>query len=302
MKIILLLLGLATSSYAANIPGSDADFARSLNAVSAKGNAEWAAPLAIADVKARAIGNSELMGFLNDADSQVRLSALRLAREQVNSMSMCDKVISMAADTKEVKAVRLEAVKTLSFANFDKTNSALMTLAEKDEDSDIRAQACKSLYNSAASHNKIWEFLVQMAASEKNQQVRLAAIWGLFRCQNGDARKQLQTIALNPAEDTAVRVEAVRSLYNLRSAVVPDIENLTKDVNGAQDVRVAAIHLLAVSGRLSEVENFARHDQDPVVRSAAIEVLSFNQMDFETYFHLGHGNQQGQETLSPIDM
>ena len=157
----------------------------------------------------------ELLLQLRDQDPEARLLAVRSLKSYMSrSARSREALLRVLADRGETLAVRHEAVKTLSAAGgYPEVRAALLGMAK---DWPI---ALKALYGQAISRPEVREYLLDVARSGRDTEMRKAAVWGLFLAAAGDdrVRGELQELA-EYASDLSLRAEALKSLYGERRA------------------------------------------------------------------------------------
>ncbi len=251
----------------------------------------------------------ELIRLLQDKDPNVRLAALKYAKEssRLNNTRVRRQIVLMASNSNEFINVRLEAVKTLyQISRYSDVRDFLLAAAQKAPEPAIRAMAYKALHGQAKSRTKVRDRIMALAKREKDFNVRRAMIWSLFECgSDRDVRKILLDTVKNTKTDMILRVEALKSLYGAMG--YSDIRRFMAQVatyeKTPMELRIPSI--LALSGVNSSdtrraLERLMTHP-NPAIRSAAVEAAAGpNTREMRDYFHLGYKLENGTY-VSPIE-
>lgn len=162
---------------------------------------------------------------------------------------------------------RLAAAEALANLPSGKTTTALLA-AMKDRHRTVREAAALSLVMSGYPLT-IEEILDAVASSRATYSVRVLQIFSMLAL---NSIEDLRRIALDPGQDTAVRVMAIQALPNASDySILPDIERLADD--GVLDVRIAALRCLGRIAHPAVAATVAKGLNDPAwqVRVVAAE-------------------------------
>jgi HEAT repeat protein len=289
---------LAPSAFAA--PSSDASFSAAL--------AAGRAPIAARFVTVQWNEEQSLLDLLRDRDPDVRRQAVRSLRAWVyQRRSTMDAVLEVCKNSNEDMSVRREAAKTLSVVTtYPDIYQALLDYAKRGNDNGLRALSYKALYWAAAQRSDVRDDVLDAARRESDPAVRLAAIWALFGTNDNRVKDVLIDIAKRDSS-AAARTEALKSSYGLMgyNDVRDAAYDLARDANTPASVRRAAIllHSNRVTSQQKDLlEDIARSDRDPSMRTAAIVALGNPRSDeLMTYFHLVRRDHNGVMVGDPLD-
>ncbi len=298
MTTWLVATVLAVPAFSA--PSSDAAFAAAVSGARAQMTASFASTS----------WNEEraLLDLLRDRDAEVRLQAVRSLKAWVSQRtSTRDAVIDVYKNSNEALAVRREAAKTLSVVTtYPDVHNALLDYAKRGSDAGLRAISYKALYWEAASRPGVRDDILDAARREPVPAIRYAAIWALFATNDNRVKDSLVDIARRDS-DEAARVEALKSCYGLMgyNETRDAAYDLARDPNTAAAVRRAAILLHSnrvTSSQKDLLEDIARSDRDPAMRTAAIIALGNPRSDeLMKFFHLVRRDQNHVMVGDPLD-
>lgn len=249
-----------------------------------------------------------LLDLLRDPNAEVRRQAVRSLKVWVSQRtSTRDAVLDLYKNSNEDLAVRREAAKTLSVVTtYSDVHNALLDYARRGSDAGLRAISYKALYWEAASRPSVRDDVLDAARRENTPAVRLAAIWALFVTNDNRVKDTLVDIARRDGSEAA-RVEALKSSYGLMgyNETRDAAYDLARDANTPAAVRRAAILLHSnrvTSSQKDMLEDIARSDRDPAMRTAAIVALGNPRSDeLMTYFHLVRRDRNGVMVGDPLD-
>lgn len=249
-----------------------------------------------------------LLDLLRDRDAEVRRQAVRSLKVWVSQRSSTrDAVLDLYKNANEDLSVRREAAKTLSVVTtYPAVHDALLDYAERGSDAGLRAISYKALYWEAASRSGVRDDILDAARREPVPAIRRAAIWALFATNDNRVKDALLDIARRDSDDFT-RVEALKSSYGLMgySDTRDAVYDLARNPNTASAVRRAAILLHSNrvnSSQKDMLEDIARSDRDPAMRTAAIIALGNPRSDeLMTYFHLVRRDRNGVMVGDPLD-
>jgi hypothetical protein len=241
----------------------------------------------------------KLIDLLDDNDPAVRAQAARsLKHYALNSYRAENALLGLIGDSREVEAVKREAVKSLAWAaQHYNTKDKLLDLArDSRQTATLRAITLKALFVVANQYDVKDKLKDILNDSHEDLIVRSGAAWGLWSAAFNDyqAREALLSVARNDREESALRVEAVKSLYSAMSdySVKDKVWDLSKNDRLDDPLREAAtlcLHAIATDWSVkSYLEDASRNGRNGAVRLAAIKALGGASLELTRYFHLSH--------------
>jgi hypothetical protein len=305
MKTLLAVAVLAAAAPA--FASSDASFAASLQAARLQIKAANV-PLT---VLASRDEEEAFLKLLEDKNPSVRISALQGLKNYVNgNYRTREKVLDVLASSRETAEVRYQAVKTLSWAagNREVYEKLFATAERTSETAAMRSIAYKALAWQLGGQSNIRSEVLDAAKRERDQTVRLGAIWALYTViGQWEVRDGLKDIAKRTSETETVRVAALKSLYGMMGD--NDVRDLAIDYAknkhmAENNVRYAAIMMLSTRFNNRErelLEEIASSDPDDRAKIYASKALAQNRAVIAEFFHLPLRDTYGRPITDPLD-
>ena len=302
MKNILSMLVLGALGASAAVTPAAPDLSAAASAARAIVLPEGR-PVVLASTQEREV----LLRLLRDPDAGVRQAALKSLRGYVGQTTFArDAVLRVFSDANEETAVRKEAAKTLSLVStYNVVHDRLVAMAERGTVQELRVISTKALYFEAAARSDVRARLERLLLQDPSPEVRAAAAWGLFKASHNSAPRDSLARAAARAASVAVRVEALKSLWNGmgHSGLRYDVVRLALNANAPAELRKPAIMLLSRGGDYQSqqaLERLVRTEPDADLRTAAIQAMNPSDEAIARYFHLGRQTQHGTY-LDPLE-
>lgn len=223
-----------------------------------------------------------LLSALNSrTTSDIQLAAVKSLRQFASDSETLRTLLDVALNTSLDSSIRQEAIKSLANdARNSRTWKHFVSLYQNESDVAVKATVLRSLYLAASGNRQVQNFVEDALRSETDEVLQEAAAFGLLASAgNSQVANLLMQVTASQRHATAVRIQAIKSLYLYRSNRVEDVvESLAQNPETPSQLREIAIYTIqatfAASSRKRDLlMNLATRDRDQAVRLAAIDAL-----------------------------